>query len=76
MKKRREKRERVEWGIDRSRSNKIRVKRKGNNRHKHKDEGKLLSISYSSKERMKTKSITLDFIHRPFEGRFNPNFRP
>ena len=53
-----------------------RSKRKRSNGHQHKDEGKVLSIPYSSKERMKTKSTTLAFIHRTFEGRFNPNFWP
>ena len=64
-----------EWGINRKCSNKTRVRGK-EARHQHKDEGRLLRIPYSSNERMKTKSTHLAFIHRPFEGRLNPNFLP
>ena len=43
----------------------------------HKSEGKCCSLlQLFSNGRMETKSITLAFIQRPFEGRFNSKTLP
>ena len=72
-----EKREHGEGGINRSRSNKTRVKERSKQMDINTRMNETCSLFHTqAKERMKTKSTFLAFIHGPFEGSFNPNSLP